>query len=116
MAVMRAGTLEWSDSKAARMVDNPALLWTALYKLAAGGPQQGTGALRPYNPGLSPMFLASPFDRLQAVANVCPWPARVVAMIADAGPTTTQRAQRLENLTNPYMPEAIADPEPSDGQ
>jgi hypothetical protein len=42
------------------------------------------------------MFLASPFDKLHVVADISPWPVRVVSMIGSAGPTTTTRGQRLQ--------------------
>lgn len=103
MAVTARKALEWSDAYAARMIGDPALLATVMYKMAAAGPEPGTGALRAYNPGLLPMFVASPFDKLHAVAAKSPFAARLVSMIADAGPTTTLRGQQLQNMAKPDL-------------
>lgn len=115
MAVMPEGALEWSDAYAARMTKDPALLATVMFKIASAGPEPGTGACRKYNPGLLPMFLASPFDKLHGVAKDSPWPARLVSFIADAGSTTTLRGQCLQDMASQASADMPVKVKPDDG-
>lgn len=96
--VMPEGTLEWSDAYAARMLGDSVLLASALGKLASAGPATDTGKIRAYNPGLVPMFLVSPYEKLNAVADAVRWPASVVSWIAQAAPTVVGRTQKLMDM------------------
>jgi Zn-dependent protease with chaperone function len=98
MATVREGTLEFSDAYAARMMGNPAVLAAALLRLGAAAPEPGTGALRAYNPGLTPLFLVSPFDKLGAVLEEASLPAKIASWITDPNPSCVTRAEKLNSL------------------
>lgn len=88
----------WADDYAARMIGDPAALTSALCKLAAAGPDADTGRLRAYNPGLVPLFLVSPYEKLNAVASTSQWPAKVVSWLASSVPSVTERVEHLKEL------------------
>jgi len=86
------------------MIDDPGLLATVMFKMANRLDQNlERGALRAYNPGLLPMFLASPFDKLHAVAGKSPWPARLMSFYSRCRPTSTLRARAFKNMAKPDM-------------
>jgi Zn-dependent protease with chaperone function len=109
-ATLGEEAIEHIDADAARMFGDQRVMASAIYKLAAAGPEPGTGALRAYNPGLAPMFMVSPFDKLSAVAGISPLPAKIAAWIADVNPSCATRGHKVENL-RPLAPEIAEAPE-----
>ena len=97
-ASLPSNTLEWSDAYAARMIGSSSALISGLQKLTAAAPDLSTGALRAYNPGFSPLFLVSPYDKARNLPEGSSVPIKLASWIAEPLPSMEQRIDRLRSV------------------